>query len=57
MGGPGLSSLASCEALIVRLPGARFDPAREVFLVPREDAGPGDEARDVYLSQTILFDV
>jgi hypothetical protein len=47
---------ASCEALIARLPCARFDPASEALLVPREDAGPGDEAEEVYLPQTILFD-
>jgi len=44
----------SCEALLKRLPGARFDPAREAFLIPREDAGPGEEAEEVYLPQTIV---
>ena len=43
----------SCAALISRLPGARFDPVREAFLIPREDAGPADEAEEVYLPQTI----
>jgi hypothetical protein len=46
----------SCVALIDSYPGASFDPAREAFLIPREDAGPGDEAVETYLPQTITVD-
>jgi len=46
----------SCMTIISKLPGARFDPCREAFVIPREHADPGDESEDVYLHQTIVVE-
>jgi hypothetical protein len=46
----------SCVAIITRIPGSSFDPEREAFFIPREDAGPGDEPVEVYLPETIMVD-
>jgi hypothetical protein len=50
-----LFPLESCQRIIERVDGARFDPELDAFVIPRENAEPGEEPVDTYRSRIILI--